>query len=139
MFSFVEKRLVSIVKMTHQFFNTITSRIFFFYKLFFVLLITTLFYRDYLLFENILLNINIILRTPELGPTNKFGLNYLNFFEKFENVESKSIFQFINSITKFSEGLIFLIFESVDFINLDDNFTKYPFFIPSSIICAIVL
>jgi len=59
--------------MTHQFFNTTIRRIFF-YKLFFTLLIATLFYRDYFLFENILLNIDMMLKTPELGPTNKLVL-----------------------------------------------------------------
>jgi hypothetical protein len=32
------------------------------------------FYRQYFLFVNILLNINIILRTPKLGPTIKLVL-----------------------------------------------------------------
>ena len=59
--------------------------------------------------------------------------------KKFEKVESKSIFQFINSITSSSEGLIFLIFASVDIFVLGSKFIKYPFFSPSSTICAIVL
>ena len=65
---------------------------------------------------------------------NKLILIIYNFFLKFANEQTISIFQFINSTVIFSEGLMFLIFKSCFSLIRGANFMKNPFSNPSSTI-----
>ena len=65
---------------------------------------------------------------------NKLILIIYNFFLKFANEQTISIFQFINSTVIFSEGLIFLIFKSCLSLIRGGNFMKNFFANPSSTI-----